>query len=787
MGAAVSAHLANCGVPNLLLDIKPGELTDDEKKRGLSLGDRAVANRLALAGVERARKSRPAAFYDPRDAELIGAGNLEDDLERLKDADWVIEAIIENLDIKRRLFESLVPHLSEQCILSTNTSGISVAALAESLPGPLRGRFMGTHFFNPPRYLRLLELIPGPETDPQLLREMGEFGERILGKGIVFAKDTPNFIANRIGTFAMFHALRLMEEGGYSIAEVDRLTGPAMGRPKSATFRTADLVGLDTLLHVAGNMYENLPQDPERDLFRPPEFVETLVKRGWLGQKSSQGFYKKVKKEGKSEILMLDPGSMDYVPSKPGSLPAAEMVRNIDDPAERLRILVQSKDRAGEFVWKNLSATLLYAARNIPEISDDVVGIDRAMRWGFGWELGPFEIWDALGVSGTCRRMEEEGLELPENIRSLQEAGAETLYKNEGGTRLYFDFAAGGYQQVRRNPRQLVLSDVKAGDNVVLGDADASLVDLGDGVACLEFHTKMNTIGPGIISLLEKSLDLVEKDWRGLVIGNEAPDFSVGANLLLILNELDDENDDEVEWMVSRFQNVNQRVRFSRKPVVVTPRGRTLGGGCEVTLAADRVCAAAETYIGLVEIGAGVIPAGGGCKEMVKRVHETVFEGAEADLFPLVQRTFETMGLAKVSTGARNAVHLGYLRPTDHITINPAHLIYEAKQIVLAMDEEGYRSPRPLRDIRVVGEAGLAAIRTGLNNLLEGGFITEYDRVVGDKLAWVLCGGDVGPGARVSEDYLLGLERRAFMDLCLDPRTQARMEHILKTGKPLRN
>lgn len=787
MGAAISAHLANCGVPNLLLDIKPREPAEDEKARGLALHDPPVANRLALGGIERAKKSHPPAFYDVRDADLIGVGNLEDDLPRLREADWVIEAVIENLDIKRQLFRSMAPHLSQRCVLTTNTSGISIAALSESLPEDLQSRFLGTHFFNPPRYLRLLEIVPGPRTDPGLLREMGEFGERILGKGAVFAKDTPNFIANRIGVFAMFHAVRLMLEGGYNIAEVDRLTGPAVGRPKSATFRTADLVGLDTLIHVAGNMYENLPRDPQRDLFRPPEFVEELVKRGWLGEKSAQGFYKKVKVEGKREILMLDPESMDYVPGKPGPLPAAEMARSVDDVAERLRVLVQAKDRAGDFVWKNLSATFLYAAGSMPEISDDVVSIDRAMRWGFGWELGPFEAWDALGLSKTCGRMEKDGLELPENIRGLLGKGAESFYKIDEGARLYFDFASGDHRPVPRHSRTLVLSERKAGGHVVFGDADATLIDLGDGIACLEFHTKMNTIGPGIISSMEKSLDVAEKNWRGLVIGNDAPDFSVGANLLLILNELDDESDDEVEWMVRRFQGVNQRVRFCSKPVVVVPRGRTLGGGCELTLAADRVCAAAETYIGLVEMGAGVIPAGGGCKELVKRAHESIPEGAEADLFPLVQKVFETVGLAKVSSSARNAVQLGFLRPTDHITINPGHLIYEAKQVALAMSEEGYKPPRPSQDIRVVGETGLAAIRVGLNNLRDAGFITEYDRVVGDKLAWVLCGGDVGPGVRVSEDYLLGLERRAFMDLCLDPRTQARMEHILKTGKPLRN
>ena len=785
MGAAIAAHLANAGIPCLLLDRKstgPG---------GSGAADPRIANQFALQGLERATKARPASFFSPRLGPLVRVGNFEDDAPALAEVDWVVEAVVENLEIKRSLYETIAPHLRADAILSSNTSGLSVASLSGCLPEALRPRFLVTHFFNPPRYLYLLELVPGPDTDPSVYARIARFGEEVLGKGVVHAKDTPNFIANRIGTFGLLHAVRLMVDRGYTIAEVDRLTGKAIGRPKSATFRTADIVGLDTLLHVAKNMYDSLPDDPARELFSPPEFVAGMIEKNWLGEKSGAGFYRKVRGAGgASEILMLDPAKMEHVAQGKVSIPSLELGKNIEDLGDRLVSFMKAKDRAGPFLWENLSATLRYAAGRIPEISDDIVNVDRALRWGFGWEMGPFETWDAIGVEGSCKRMAKEGHAIPELAQTVLGAGGR-FYTREGSTRVYFDRVDGALKPVPESSKVLRLADRKAvvrpSRGVVWESADATLVDLGDEVLCLEFHTKMNTIGPGVIEAIGKSVSTVEESWRGLVIANEAENFSVGANLLLVLNEIDDDNFDDVDWMVRRFQDANQRIRYSSRPVVVAPHGLTLGGGCEIVLAANRVVAGAETYIGLVELGAGVIPAGGGCKEWVRRIHLAVPAGVDADLFPYVRRAFETIGMAKVATSAVEAKDLGYLHANDVVVLNREHRIYQAKQQVLALDLAGFDPGRPLEDIRVVGEPGLSAIRAGLHNMRASGYISEYDQILGDKLAWVLCGGEVSASSRVSEQYLLDLERAAFLQLCEDSRTLARMESILKTGKPLRN
>ena len=784
MGAAIAAHLANCGVPALLLDIVPPELNADERAKGLSPADPRVRNRLAAAGLERCRKSKPASFYAARDAELVAVGNFEDDLAKLKDCDWILEAVTERLDVKQQLWARVAPHVRRGAVLATNTSGISVAAIAQALPAELRPRFLGMHFFNPPRYLKLLELIPHAGTAPEVLAAMAEFGARALGKGIVVAKDTPNFIANRVGTYAMLHAVKLMLEQGYSVAEVDKLTGKAIGRPKSAIFRTADIVGLDTMAHVMRNLYDNLPHDPERELFRPMPMLAAMLERGLLGEKTKQGFYAK---RGR-DIWMLDPATLEYVPQPKVAFAALEMAKNIEDAGARIKALVEAKDRAGAFLWQNLSATLRYAAACVPETSDDVVSIDRALRWGFGWELGPFQIWDAIGFRKSCERMQAEGHKLPPLAADLLARGLSGFYQRGGGRTSAYLPARGAHEPLADDPRVIVLRDLKERRKPLLDTADATLHDLGDQVLCLEFHTKMNTIGPGVIDGIHKSLDLMEGgSWRGLVLGNNAEVFSAGANLLMVLNELDEENYDDVEWMVRRFQQTCQRLRFSARPVVAAPHGLTLGGGCELTLGCDRACAAAETYIGLVEVGAGVIPAGGGCMHMVKRAHEAAPDDPSVDLFPYLRRAFEQIGMAKVATSAREGQELGYLRADDRVTVNGDHLLHDAKQLVLAMDLAGYAPPRPRRDLRVVGEAGLAALRVGIHNLRRAGQITEYDQVVGETLAWVLCGGELSAGARVDEDYLLDLEREAFLRLCRDARTQARMGHILKTGKPLRN
>jgi 3-hydroxyacyl-CoA dehydrogenase len=773
MGAAIAAHLANVGVPTLLLDIPPREGDDKDA--------------LVRAGLERARKSKPASFSSSRAPALVEVGNFEEDLPRLAECDWIVEAVVENLDIKRSLYERVAPHVAPHALLTSNTSGLSAEALSGALPEALRPRFMVTHFFNPPRYLKLLELVRGPDTADDVVAFFEDFGDRVLGKGIVHAKDTPNFIANRVGCFGIFHVMQVMLDDGFTVAEVDKLTGRAIGRPGSATFRTADLVGLDTLAHVAGNLHERLADDPHRDLFDPPDFMKSLVAAGRLGEKSGEGFYKKVRgADGKSEILMVDPGTLEYVPQGKVSFGALEMAKSVEDLRERIHGLVRANDRAGAFLWKSFSATLRYAAACIPEIADDVVNVDRAMRWGFGWELGPFELWDAMGFRWACERMIGEGDALPPLARALYDAGGEGFYREEKGAHDFF-VGPDGFAPVPTRPEYLVLADLKAAGGVVLESPDASLVDLGDGVACLEFHTKMNTVGPGIIDMMERSLDEVEARWRGLVVGNDAPQFSAGANLLLILSELDDDNPEDVEWILGRFQRANLRMRQCSRPIVAAPAGLTLGGGCEVVLGADAVVASLETYIGLVEVGAGLVPAGGGCKELVRRADEAAPQAPGTDLFPWIRRIFETVGMGKVATSAHEAQEMGFLRTTDQVTANRDRLLHDAKLRVLAMSEAGYR-PTPLRtDIRVVGEDGLAALRVGLDQMERAGYISAHDKVVGDALAWVLCGGEVSPSSRVSEEYLLDLEKEAFMRLCAEPKTLERMEYILKTGKPLRN
>ncbi len=773
MGAAIAAHLANVGIPTLLLDIPAHEGPDRDAP--------------ARAGLKRATKSKPAAFSCARARSLIEVGNLEDDLPRLAECDWVIEAIIEDLAIKEGLYRAVAPHLGPRAILSSNTSGLSVRALSDALPASVRPRFLVTHFFNPPRYLELLELVRGPETADDVVARIEDVGARVLGKGVVHAKDTPNFIANRVGCFGMFHALKVMEDGGYTIAEVDKLTGKAIGRPKSATFRTADIVGLDTLAHVTGNLFDRLTDDPECALFDPPQFMKDLIADGRLGAKTGAGFYKKCKTaDGGREIRMVDPATLEYVPQGKVMFPSLERAKTEDDVQRRLAGLVRAEDRAGEFLWKTLSATLRYAAACIPEIADDVAGVDDALRWGFGWELGPFEIWDAIGFRWACERMAGEGAVLPPLASALYESGAEGFYRRDSDQTA--SLTGDGTFAIRcAAPEHLVLADVKAAGGVVFESPDAALIDLGDGVACLEFTTKMNTIGPGVIDMLERAVDEVEANWRGLVLGNDGAQFSVGANLLLVLSELDDDNLEDVEWMVERFQQINQRLRLSRRPVVAAPHGLALGGGCELTLGADAACAALETYIGLVEVGAGLVPAGGGCMEFVRRIDEAAPADPSTDLFPYVRRAFEIVGMGKVATSGHEAVEMGFLRPTDRVTISRRRLLHDAKNLVLSMDRAGYAPPRERTDIRVVGEPGLAALRVGMNQMLRAGWISEYDRFVGDKLAWVLCGGEVSASSRVSEAYLHDLEKEAFMSLCAEGKTQDRMEHLLKTGKPLRN
>jgi len=784
MGSAIAAHLANVGIPSFLLDIVPNELTGAEKKKGLTLESPEVRNRFAAAGKKRIQESSPAPLYLKEDADLIKVGNFEDHLSWVSEVDWIVEAVIEDLKAKRDLFGRVIPFLKEEAVVSSNTSGISIRKMCEGFPRDFEERFLGTHFFNPPRYMKLLEIIPSPSTPKTLMEQMANVGEKVLGKGIVFAKDTPNFIGNRIGAYSIAVTIKTMMEEGYRIEEVDQITGPAMGRPKSATFRTADLVGLDVMVHVAKNLYESVP---EGEIFLFPSFAHQMLKNQWLGQKTQQGFYKKVKQEGKEEILVLDYQGLEYRPQAKVNFPSIEMGKNIAHVGERIKSLVTSPDRGGQFAWKVLKKTLLYSAEKIPEISDDVVSIDRAMRWGYNWELGPFETWDAIGVKSSVKRMEKEGDEIPPLVERLLSQGYASFYERREGQTLYFDLGAGQYQQIPEKPEIIFLPSLKDRKKTVLSNPGASLVDLGDGVACLEFHSKMNTIGEDTIQMMHNGLREVSEGFDGLVIGNQGENFSAGANLMLVLFEIQDENWDEIERMVKTFQDSLMVVKYFEKPVVAAPFGLTLGGGCEICLSSARIRAAAETYMGLVEVGVGLIPAGGGTKEMLLRFTEGVPPGVSADLFPFVRQAFETVATAKVSTSAKEAKKMGFMKSTDGITINRDDLIQSAKQAVLSMVREGYEPPPPRKRIKVLGEKGYALLEVGLFYMREGGYISQYDEHVAKKLARVFSGGNLPPGSEVTEQYILDLEREAFLSLCGEPRTQERIEYMLKTGRPLRN
>lgn len=789
MGAQIAAHLANARIPTLLLDISPRELTAEEQARGLTLESKAVRDRIARAGLEAAKKAKPAAFFTPEAAALISVGNFDDDLARLKDCDLVIEAVVENLDIKRKLYERVEQYRKPGSVVASNTSGIPIRQLAEGRSEDFRSHFLGIHFFNPPRYLHLVELIRTEWTKPEVACAIYGFLDQRLGKGVVAAKDRPNFIANRIGTYGAMVTIRTMIEDGYSIEEVDKMTGQAVGRPRTATFRTFDLVGLDVFTHVVKNLYEALPEDDEREAFIAPEFLTQMIGRGLLGNKTKGGFYKKQRGDGeKQEIWTLDVASLEYRPAGKVKLPALDMAKNIEATPERIKALVWGKDRVGSFLWKTTSRTLRYAANRIPEIADTIVEIDRAMRWGFNWELGPFEVWDAIGVEKAIARMKEEGQSIPVNVQQMLDAGATSFYKSEQGQQFYFDFASAKYVPVNEPPGVIVLKSVKDRTGVIKKNAGASLLDIGDGVACLEFHSKMNAIGGDTIQMLKYALAEVEKNFVGLVVGNQGPNFCVGANLMLMLLEAQEENWEELDMMGRVFQNAVMSLRYSPKPVVVAPFQMTFGGGCEMVLHADRARAAAETYIGLVEVGVGIIPAGGGTKEMLVRAMDSIPKTvSDADPFPFVKRAFETIALAKVATSAEEARTLGFLGEDDAVSMNTDRLIADAKQEVLALAATGYIQPQPRTDILALGLPALATLKLGIHQMKRGGFISDHDALIGEKLARILTGGDLNHPTRVSEQYLLDLEREAFLSLAGQRKTQERIAHMLKSGKPLRN
>jgi 3-hydroxyacyl-CoA dehydrogenase len=792
MGSRIAAHLANAGIPCFLLDIAPSELSAEETRKGLALSNPAVRNRIVLAGLDAARKSRPAAFFTADTARLVTPGNLEDNLAWCGEVDWIIEAVAETLDIKRSLFARVESVRKPGTIVTSNTSGLPIHLIAEGRSEDFHRHFAGAHFFNPPRYMKLVELIPAPHTSSEVLATLDETCDLRLGKGVVRAKDTPNFIANRIGTFSMMNVLRQMQTLDMTLEEVDACTGPAIGQPKSATFRTADIVGLDVLAHVVRNIYENAKDDQWREIYRMPAFVEEMLKRGWLGDKTGNGFYKRVKAAGgESEILTLDWKTMEYRPRQKAKFASIEAGKGIEDTPERLRALVgpgmEGKgDKANKFLWAALSESCAYAAVRAPEIAHSIVDVDHAMQWGFAQELGPFEGWDAIGVEKIAAALARDGKPVPPLAKQALASPEKKFYQREKGRTKYFDMAAGRLAPLEDTPGILILKSLKDRTGVVQKNAGASLIDIGDGVVCCEFHSKMNAIGGDLVAMLHAGISRLGAEFEAMVIGNQAPNFSVGANLMLVLIGAQEQEWDEIHMAVRQFQRVNMAIKYAPRPVVAAPQGMALGGGCEISLHSARIHAAAEAYIGLVETGVGLIPGGGGTKEMLIRANEHAAGGESLDLFHALKPVFENIAMAKVSTSGEEARSLGFLRASDLIAMNRDRQIADAKETALAMVRAGYHPPAPT-EIRVLGEEFLSGAKLAIHMLVRGAFATEYDGVVGRKLAYVLAGGSITAPQTVSEQYILDLEREAFVSLCGERKTQERIAHTLKTGKPLRN
>ena len=792
MGARIAAHLANAGIPCYLLDIVPKELNAEEKRKGMTLETPAVRNRIVLAGLEGAKKARPAAFFTPETARLVTPGNFEDNLAWCGEVDWIIEAVAENLEIKRNLFSRIDAIRKPGSIVTSNTSGLPIKLIAEGRSEDFQQHWGGTHFFNPPRYMKLVELIAGPKTKPEVLESLEQICDLRLGKGVVPAKDTPNFIANRIGTFSMLNALRQMQAMDMTIEEVDACTGQALGWPKSATFRTADLVGLDVLVNVIRNIYENAPDDESREMYRVPKFVEDMVARGWLGDKTGGGFYKRVKKGAESEILTLDWKKMEYRPRQKAKFGSIEAGKGIEDTRERLRALMdpglagKGGDKANQFMWGGITEMCLYAARRVPEIANSILDVDRAVRWGFAWELGPFEMWNAIGVERMAQALEREGKEMPPLAKKVLGTPKKVFYETAKGSTQYFDVATGALKPVEEPAGIIILKSLKDRTPVVQSNAGASLIDLGDGIVCCEFHAKMNSIGGDIVAMIHAGIGRLNSEFDAMVIANQAPNFSVGANLMLLLIGAQEGEWDDIHMAVRQFQRVNMAIKYAPAPIVAAPQGMALGGGCEISMHSARIQAAGESYIGLVETGVGLVPGGGGTKEMLIRANEHSAGGESLDLFHALKPVFETIAMAKVSTSGEEARSLGFLRPSDLISMNRDRQVADAKQTALAMVRAGYHAPAPT-EIRVLGNEFLAAAKLAIHMLVRGEFATEYDGVVSRKLANILAGGALSAPQIVPEQYILDLEREAFVSLCGERKTQERVAHTLKTGKPLRN
>lgn len=786
MGSGIACHFANIGVQVLLLDIVPRELNEIEKAKGFTLSNKSVRNRIVNTALTNAIKSKPAPLYHKSFASRIRTGNLEDDIAKVSEVDWIIEVVVERLDIKQQVFEKLEEHRTPGTIITSNTSGIPIKFMNEGRSEDFQAHFCGTHFFNPPRYLKLFEIIPGPKTKPEILEFLNEYGEQYLGKTTVLAKDTPAFIGNRIGIFGIQALFHLVKELGLTVEEVDKLTGPVIGRPKSATFRTVDVVGLDTLAHVATGIYENCPNDEEHELFKLPDFVQHMLDQNWLGSKSGQGFYKKVKdKDGKSEILGLDLDSLEYRASKKASFPTLELTKSIDKVVDRFPVLVGGKDKAGEFYRKNFGAMFAYVSQRIPEISDELYKIDDAMKAGFGWEHGPFEIWDAIGLEKGLSLIKDLDKEVADWVSEMQQAEISSFYTVKDGATYYYDISEKKHIKVPGQDAFIILDNIRK-SNEVFKNSGVVVEDLGDGILNVEFQSKMNSIGGDVLAGLNKGIDLAEKDFDGLVVGNQGANFSVGANIGMIFMMAVEQEYDELNMAVKYFQDTVMRLRYSSIPTVVAPHGMTLGGGCEMTLHADRVVAAAESYIGLVEFGVGVIPGGGGSKEMALRASDGFMKN-DVELNRL-QEYFLTIGMAKVSTSAYEAFDLDILKQgKDIVVVNRDRQIATAKAVARQMADMGYTKPIPRTDVKVLGKQALGMFLVGTDSMQAGHYISEHDKKIANKLAYVMAGGDLSEPSYVSEQYLLDIEREAFLSLCGERKTLERLQHMIQKGKPLRN
>lgn len=781
MGSGIACHFANIGVEVLLLDIVPRELTDAEQKKGLTLESKVVRNRVVNEHLANALKSKPSPIYDQKFASRITTGNTEDDLAKIKDVDWIIEVVVERLDIKQKVFEQIEQFRKPGTLITSNTSGIPIKFMSEGRSEDFQKHFCGTHFFNPARYLKLFEIIPGPKTAPEVLDFLNNYGEKFLGKTSVVAKDTPAFIGNRIGIFGIMSLFHLVKDMGLTIEEVDKLTGPVIGRPKSATFRTVDVVGLDTLVHVANGLYENCPQDEAHDLFKLPDFINTMMTNNWLGSKTGQGFYKKVDKD----ILSLDLDTLEYRAAKKASFATLELTKTIDKPIDRFKVLVKGKDKAGEFYRKNFTAMFAYVSNRIPEISDDLYKIDDAMKAGFGWENGPFEIWDAIGVAKGIELMQAEGLTPAAWVTEMLASGNDSFYTVKDGITHYYNIASKSQVKVPGQDAFIILNNIRESKKI-WSNSESVIQDLGDGIINIEFQSKMNSIGGGVIQGINKAIELAEKEYNGLVIGNQAANFSVGANLAMIFMMAVEQEYDELNMAIKAFQDTMMRVRYSGIPVIAAPHGMTLGGGCEMSMHADKVVAAAETYIGLVEFGVGVIPGGGGSKEMALRAADT-FHKNDVEL-NVLQEYFLTIGMAKVATSAYEAYDLGILQKgKDVVVVNKDRQIAEAKKHALVMAEAGYTQPVKRKDIKVLGKQALGMFLVGTDSMEAGKYISEHDKKIANKLAYVMAGGDLSEPTLVNEQYLLDLEREAFLSLCTERKTLERIQFMLTKGKPLRN